>query len=91
MSYNDRLIVNIKCFQPYQFTKCFNVQGIIFDTSDGFGLFCSKYDTGKFNYNMYMFAVFLLGILGMGAGPSELGKSAREIWKLGKVEMCLKP
>ena len=36
-------------------------------------------------------AVFLFGILGMGEGPSELGKSAREIWKLGKVEMCLKP
>ena len=35
-------------------------------------------------------AVFLFGILGMGAGPSELGKSAREIWKLGKVEMCFK-
>ena len=28
---------------------------------------------------------------GIGAGPSELGKSAREIRKLGKVEMCLKP
>ena len=28
---------------------------------------------------------------GMGAGPSELGKSAREIRKLGKVEMNLKP
>ena len=36
-------------------------------------------------------AVFLFGILGMGARPSELEKSAREIWKLGKVEMCLKP
>ena len=36
-------------------------------------------------------SVFLFGILGMGAGPSELGKSAHEIWKLGKVEMCLKP
>ena len=35
--------------------------------------------------------MFLFGILGMGAGPSELGKSARDIWKLGKVEMCLKP
>ena len=33
--------------------------------------------------------MFLFGTLGMGAGPSELGKSAREIWKLGKVEMCL--
>ena len=28
---------------------------------------------------------------GNGGGPSELGKSACEIWKLGKVEMCLKP
>ena len=35
--------------------------------------------------------VFLFGILGMRAGPSELGKSAREIGKLGKVEMSLKP
>ena len=35
-------------------------------------------------------SVFLFGILGMGAGPSELGKSACEIWKLGKVEICLK-
>ena len=35
--------------------------------------------------------VFLFGILGMGAGPSELGKSACEIRKLGKVEMNLKP
>ena len=33
--------------------------------------------------------MFLFGIMGMGAGPSELGKSACEIWKLGKVEMCL--
>ena len=32
--------------------------------------------------------MFLFGILGMGAGPAEFGKSAREIWKLGKVEMC---
>ena len=36
-------------------------------------------------------SVFLFSILGMGAGPSELGKSAREKWKLGKVEMSLKP
>ena len=35
--------------------------------------------------------MFLFCILGMGAGPSELGKSAREIWKLGKVKMWLKP
>ena len=35
--------------------------------------------------------VFLFGILGMGAGPSELGKSACEVTKLGKVEMNLKP
>ena len=34
--------------------------------------------------------VFLFSILGMGAGPSELGKLAREKWKLGKVETCLK-
>ena len=34
--------------------------------------------------------VFLFGILGMGVCPSELGKSAHEIWKLGKFEMCLK-
>ena len=26
-----------------------------------------------------------------GRGPLNWGKSAREIWKLGKVEMCLKP
>ena len=26
-------------------------------------------------------SVFLFGILGMGVWPSELGKSAREIWK----------
>ena len=35
-------------------------------------------------------SVFLFSILGMGAGPSELGKLAREKWKLGKVETCLK-
>ena len=34
--------------------------------------------------------VFLFSILGMGAGPSKLGKLAREKWKLGKVETCLK-
>ena len=34
-------------------------------------------------------SVFLFGILGIGDGPSELGKSMREIWKLGKVELCL--
>ena len=38
-----------------------------------------------------LISVFLFRILGIGAGPSELGKSAREIWNLGKVEMCLKP
>ena len=39
----------------------------------------------------YYATVFLFGILGMGAGPSELGKSPCEIGKLRKVEMCLKP
>ena len=29
-------------------------------------------------------------MLGMGAGPSELGKIGREKWKLGKDETCLK-
>ena len=36
-----------------------------------------------------MYSVFLFSILGMGVGPSELGKLAREKWKLGKVETCL--
>ena len=35
-------------------------------------------------------AVFLFSILGMGAGPFELGKSAPKNSKLGKVETCLK-
>ena len=35
--------------------------------------------------------VFLFGILRIGVGPSELGKTGHEIWKLGKVEMYLKP
>ena len=34
--------------------------------------------------------MFLFSILGMGAGPSELGKLVHEKWKLGKVETCLK-
>ena len=33
-------------------------------------------------------AGFLFSILGIGAGPSELGKSAHEIWKLGKIVRC---
>ena len=32
--------------------------------------------------------VFLFSILGIGAGLSELGKLARKLWKLGKVETC---
>ena len=39
---------------------------------------------------MNLYSVFLFSILGMVTGHSELGKSACEIWKLGKVEMCLK-
>ena len=31
-------------------------------------------------------AVFLISILEMGAGPSELGKLALKLWKLGKIE-----
>ena len=33
--------------------------------------------------------MYLFGILGIGDWPSELGKSVREIWKSGKVELCL--
>ena len=35
-------------------------------------------------------SVFHCSIMGMGggAGPPELGKSARKNWKLGKVETC---
>ena len=32
-------------------------------------------------------SVFLFSILGMGMRPFELGKLARKLWKLGKVEM----
>ena len=30
--------------------------------------------------------VFLFSILGMGMGPSELGKSVHKNWKLGKLK-----
>ena len=50
-------------------------------------------DTQRYIYKLSASyrAVFLFRILEMGAGSSELGKSAREIPKLGKVEMYLKP
>ena len=40
----------------------------------------------------YRIAVFLFTFLGMGAGPFQLGKKAREILELGKIarEIILK-
>ena len=36
------------------------------------------------------YTVFLFSILGIGVGPSELGKLARKLWELGKVELYKK-
>ena len=55
--------------------------------SQGNHLVISKaYKTVFLLTGLQKYAVFLFSILGMGAEPSELGKLACKLWKLGKVQ-----